>query len=105
MASSLRSLALEVAGDPALAHDQDAVGDAQDFGQLGGDDDHRAALGGEPFDQRVDLGLGADVDAARRLVEQEDARAGGDPAADDRLLLVAAARTGRSAGRCRAAAG
>ena len=48
------------------------------------------ALGGELLDQGVDLGLGADVDAAGRLVEQQDARTGGDPAADDRLLLVAA---------------
>ena len=34
---------------------------------------HRAAVGGQLVDQRVDLRLGADVDAARRLVEDEDA--------------------------------
>ena len=51
------------------------------------------------LDQVVDLGLGADVDAARRLVEEQDPRAGHDPAADDRLLLVAAAEVARSAGR------
>ena len=84
-------LALKGRGDPPLAHDQDAVGHAQDLRQLGRDDDHRATLGGEAFDQGVDLGLGADIDAARRLVEQEDAGTRRDPAADDRLLLVAAA--------------
>ena len=43
------------------------------------------------LDQSVDLGLGADVDAARRLVEQQDLAFGRDPAGDDGLLLVAAA--------------
>ncbi len=34
--------------------------------------------------------MGADVDAARRLVEDEEARLGREPAGEDRLLLVAA---------------
>ena len=38
----------------------------------------------------VDLLLGADVDAAGRLVEQEHPRPGRQPLADDHLLLVAA---------------
>ena len=42
---------------------------------LRGDHDHRDALAGELRDQPVDLGLGADVDAARRLVEDQDAAA------------------------------
>ena len=85
-----QAVAFQDAGDPPFAHHEHAVRDAQDLGQLGRDDDHRAALGREPLDQGVDLGLGADVDAAGRLVEQQDAGAGGDPAADDGLLLVAA---------------
>ena len=94
-----------LAGDPPLAHHQHAVGEPQDLGQLGGDHDDGAALGGQLLDQGVDLGLGADVDAARRLVEQQDLRTRGDPAADDRLLLVAAGEAAGSAGRSRAAAG
>ena len=74
-------LALEFGGDPALAHDQDAVGEPDDFRQLGRDDDDRFALGREAFDQRIDFRLGADVDAARRLVEKKDLRSGRDPAA------------------------
>ena len=38
----------------------------------------------------VDLGLGADVDAARRLVEDQHARVHGQPLAEHDLLLVAA---------------
>ena len=39
---------------------------------------------------RVDLVLRRDVDAARRLVEEEDRRAGHQPLGDHDLLLVAA---------------
>ena len=44
----------------------------------------------EPAHQRVDLGLGADVDAAGRLVHDQDPRLGLQPLAEDDLLLVAA---------------
>ena len=49
-----------------------------------------APLGGEPVDDRVDLVLGADVDAARRLVEDEDRRLRHQPLGEHDLLLVAA---------------
>ena len=42
--------------------------------------------------QAVDLGLGADVDAARRLVHDEDARLGREPFRQADLLLVAAGK-------------
>src|SRR5208283_4642154 len=48
------------------------------------------ALAGKFSDELMDLGLGADVDAARRLVENEDARLGHQPAGDQHLLLIAA---------------
>ena len=48
------------------------------------------ALLREVVQQPVDLALGADVDAARRLVEDQDVGVGGEPLADDDLLLVAA---------------
>ena len=41
-------------------------------------------------DDPVDFGLGADVDAARRLVEDQDLRADLEPARQQHLLLVAA---------------
>ena len=43
-------------------------------------------------DELLDVGLGPDVDAAGRLVEDEQARARRQPAGEDHLLLVAAAQ-------------
>src|SRR5262249_30667990 len=45
--------------------------------------------------QRMNLGLGADVDAASRLVDNEELRIGGEPFGDDDALLVAAGEEGR----------
>ena len=47
-------------------------------------------VGRELAHQAMDLGLGADVDAARRLVEDEQLRIVGEPLAEHDLLLVAA---------------
>src|SRR5881296_720749 len=69
----LRGLAArQLAGDAALAHHEDAVAQAQHLGQLRRDHDDGLALRGQRVEQLVDLGLGADVDAARRLVEEKD---------------------------------
>ena len=69
-------------------------------GQLRRDHDDRLALGRELVEQAVDLLLGADVDAARGLVEDQDVAVLDEPLGDDDLLLVAAgevlARAGRS---------
>ena len=77
-------------GHAALGNHQDAVGDTQDLGQFAGRQQHRHPVAGERLDDRVDLALGADVDAARRLVEQHDLDRLAQPACEDRLLLVAA---------------
>jgi hypothetical protein len=61
---------------PAGAHHRDAVRQADQLHQLGRDHDHAAALCGQPLDQEIDVALGADVDAARRLVEHDDTRPG-----------------------------
>ena len=45
---------------------------------------------GEPAHQAIDFGLGADVDAARRLVEDDDLGLHGQPLGEHDLLLVAA---------------
>ena len=50
----------------------------------------RAAVRGQRADQLEQLGFGADVDAAARLVEEQHARVGLQPLGDDDLLLVAA---------------
>ncbi len=49
------------------------------------------ACGGQPVDQAVDLRFGADVDAARGLVEDDDLGIPLEPASQEGLLLVAAA--------------
>ena len=85
MACSLRSSRCKLGRDPALAHDEHAVGEPNDLRQFGGDDDDGLAFGREAFDQAVDFGFGSDVDAARRFVEQKDLRLGRDPPGDDRL--------------------
>ena len=63
----------------------------KDFRQLRGDHDDRGALlVGEAGEQLVDFALGADIDAARRLIEQQDGAAGIEAAGDHAFLLVAA---------------
>ena len=78
-------------GDRApVAQHEHAVRALDDFLELGGDHQDAEALVGELADQRLDLGLGADVDAARRLVEDQELRIGAEPAREQHLLLVAA---------------
>ena len=91
---------LERRGDAAVAQDQHAVGDMDELRQVAGIEQDRVALGGEVAHQLEDLALGADVDAARRIVEQEHARLGEQHLAEDHLLLVAARqRAGELLGR------
>ena len=77
--------------DHAPAEDDDgAVADALDLLQLRGEEQHRGAGGRQLADELVDLALRADVDPARRVVEQERPHAALQPAGDRDLLLVAA---------------
>ena len=95
---------VDEAANLAAAHDHDAVGHADQLLDLGGDEQHGRALGDQLVDDLVDLVLGADVDAARRLVEDEDRRSAQQPFGDHHLLLVAARKrdarpSGRASGR------
>ena len=83
-------VALHLAGDPALVQHQYAVADADQLRQFRRDRDDAHALVGEVAQDRVDLRLGADVDAARRLVDEEHARVDGKQLRQRHLLLVAA---------------
>ena len=60
---------------PVPQHD-DPVGHPHHLLQLGGDEQHRHALGREVGHHLLDLRLGADVDAAGRLVEDQQPSAG-----------------------------
>ena len=85
-----RLVRAQLAGDPSLPHDQDAVAHAEDLRQLGRDHQDRDAVRGELVHQGVDFRLRADVDPARRLVHDQDLRVQRQPLGDDHLLLVAA---------------
>ena len=63
---------------------------ARDFFQLGRNKDNGHALLAEVFHFTGNFEFGADIDAAGGLVEDEQFRAGGEPAGEDDFLLVAA---------------
>ena len=71
-------------------HDQDAVRHAENLLHLGAGEENGHAAFGQLLHQPIDLLLGAHVDAAGRLVEQEHARLQGQPLPQNHLLLVAA---------------
>ena len=81
----------EFADDQPLRHDQDAVAKIRQFLRVGGDDEDRHALARQPANELMDFRAGADIDAARRFVENEHFRLRLQPASDDDLLLIAAA--------------
>src|ERR1700678_214697 len=79
-----------IRGQPSLGHHQDAVGKSQKFQQVGRDQKNGASRGRELADHVVVLSLRADVDAARRLIQNKNGRLGQEPARKNRLLLVTA---------------
>src|SRR4029077_15958257 len=70
--------------------DNNSVTDRNDFFKLGGDEDDREALVCECPHIVEDFLLRAYVDAASRLVRQQDTRAPMPPACQQKLLLIAA---------------
>ena len=68
----VRLAAVEDPALPAAAEHHDAVRQAEHLLEIGADDDHRHARARKLGDDLVDRRARADVDAARRLVEDED---------------------------------
>ena len=103
--SSSRRLGGRSAMLSAVADHDDAVAEAEQLLEIGGDHDDRDARGGDVAQDRVDRGARADVDALGRLVEDQHPRLEQEPARDDDLLLHAAGEVehagigSRSAGR------
>ena len=78
------------AAELAPAHHRDAVADRRAAPGRARHHEHGLAARREPVDERVDLGAAADVDAARRLVEQEHVDVVVEQPRERDLLLVAA---------------
>ena len=64
----------QLALDRAVVHHEHAVAAADQLVIVGRIEEDRRAVVGELAQQLIHLLLGADVDAARRIVEQDDAR-------------------------------
>ena len=96
--ASVSSVMREFAGDTPAAHHIGAVADMDDLDLLGADHENGGAVVHQAVEQPEYLGLGADIDAARRLVENEELRIGIEPFADDDFLLIAARQSCRPAG-------
>ena len=75
--------------DPALARDQDAIGERQDLRQVGRDDNNGDPGIGQFVDEAVDLHDRTDVDAAGGLVEGDHLRLLHRRFGDHHLLLIA----------------
>ena len=73
-------------------HHQGAVGQADDFFHLAGREQDGNALAGQLIHQFIDFFLRADIDAAGRLIEQQQLRLEAEPFAEHDLLLIAAGK-------------
>ncbi len=90
----IESIARELRDQPSGAQNEDPVRHRDHLGCVVADQDDGHALRREMRDDAMDLGLGADIDAARRLVQDQHARRGDQPLGQQHLLLVAT-RQGR----------
>ncbi len=68
----------------------DAIADQGQFVEIAGAHQNTAAAFGEIADQGVNLRLGGNVNALRRLIKQKHADLAREPFGDDDLLLIAA---------------
>ena len=82
------------AHDPSGRHHQDPIGKANQLRQLRGNDQKRDAVGGQFRNQTIDFGLCADIDAARRLIQDQHARGPRKPSSEHHLLLIASREVG-----------
>ena len=76
----------------ARPHDENAVRDRQHLGQVSRYHQNGEAIAGKLSHERIDLGLGSNIHAARRFIDNEYARLRGKPLRKHHLLLVAAAQ-------------
>ena len=78
--------------DDASAIDHhDLIAEIHQFRNFRGVEQHRAAGIGVAADQVIDFRLGADIDSARRIVQQQDPAIRQEPFGDSNFLLISAA--------------
>ena len=83
---------------PALGDDtpgrnnKDAVADAEQFLEIGNGDDDRSASGRQRCDRTVNVGLGSDVDAGGRFIQEDHPPIRGDGPGKSDLLRVSSAK-------------
>src|SRR5918999_513427 len=75
-----RAAAIDLGDVVSVPQYGDAVADAGNLIEFGRDEQHAHAVGGQIADQLLNLGLGADVDAASGFVEDEQRGLGHQPA-------------------------
>ena len=89
MFSSVMASPDDLAADLALADDDHPIAHADQLRQFGRDDDDSDAVAREIPQDGVDLCLRPDVDAARRLVQEDHLRVDRQQLGEGDLLLVA----------------
>jgi len=90
----------ELVDDVAAMDDEQPVGQAHDLVEVGGDEQYGRATITRADQGAVDELHGADVDAARRLRDDQQRRVGLELARDDDLLHVAAGQRPDRGRRC-----
>src|SRR5258707_15071380 len=78
--------------DGAGAHDQDAIGEADQLERVRRGDQHGGTRGAPLADEGVDVELRRDVNAARRVVEEKYLRRAGKGGGGEDLLLIGPAQ-------------
>ena len=81
--------AIQGSGNCSTAHHGDAVAHSENLRKLGRDHQDSRALRGKIAHQCVDLGLRADVNPLRRLIQDEDRWFCRQPSAQGDFLLIA----------------
>src|SRR5262245_37987494 len=74
----------------ATRHNDDAMAHIHEFRELRRNNNHGRTLFGKPMYQAINLGLGADIDATRWLIKDQNVRIREHPFADNEPLLIAA---------------
>lgn len=90
--------ATKFARDASFAQNQDPVTDGNQFGKFAGSQDDCQAVVTQCVNQSIDLGLGADIDPSRGIIEQQQFRPGSQRARDNTLLLIPSTEAGDGSG-------